>query len=147
VNLLTDTTNYFDDQTDQLQAEIEARPPSLPLPHKNDVFVALRPVEAEVGIYFREPSIDLDLPVYVVKWTLPPGETFSLEYEPNHAGSTHCSLRPIRYVELEAVLVDRENRRGEFYSHYSVSVSYTDLAAGFQWKSGRGSTLEEARRD
>lgn len=119
--------------TERIQAELDRRAPELRLPHKNDTFVALRPVEAEVGIYFKVPSIEFALPIHVVNWRIPPGETLCLDYEPDHSESTHCSLKPMRYHELEAILVGADCRMNESYSHYSVSVSYEDLASEFSW--------------
>lgn len=115
-----------------LKAEIARRPPGLRLPGKGSRFRALRDVDIEVCVNFRTGD-DSVVPIHIERVVVPRGEILRLDCEPDTSESTHCIVTPERYDQLESAFVDPKFRKDSDYSGYSLSVSYVQLDADFEW--------------
>jgi hypothetical protein len=118
-------------QKEKVEAEIARRPVGLRLPHRGFQFRTLRNVSVDIVVSLRINGTVT--PFEVKPFVVSEGELFQLDYEPPHATTTHCSLVPKRYDELEMSLVDPRTREIDGYSGYSIYISYIQLDKDFEW--------------
>ncbi len=116
-----------------LEGEIARRPAHVRLPHKGGRFRALRETHADLVTWMRLAHLEgMQLPIDVEACLVPAGEVLRLDYEPDPAKSTHCTLVPERYQELESRLVAARWRAEGDYSGYGLSIAYLSLDADFE---------------
>lgn len=125
--------SYFEHVDRRLKEDITSRPSNIRLPSKGSRFRALRDTVVDVVTYFRGGEEWLFLPMQIQRGAIPQEATIRLDYEPNPSESTHCSLVPEQYEELELILVDADLRNDPEYSGFNFSVSYLQLDKDFDW--------------
>jgi hypothetical protein len=125
--------SYFESVDRRLEEEIASRPVNLRLPRKGFRFRAVCDTVVDVVTYLRSGEGGLFLPIQIEQGTIPQGEVIRLDYEPVPSESTHCSLVPERYGELEMSFVGDKFREDPEYSGFSFSVSYLQLNKDFEW--------------
>jgi hypothetical protein len=130
---INELQSYFESVDRRLEEEIASRPVALRLPRKGCRFRALRDTVVDVVTYFRGGDDGLFIPIQIKQGTIPQEEVIRLDYEPVPSESTHCSLVPEQYGELEMSLVDAEFRKDPEYSGFNFSVSYLQLDKDFDW--------------
>jgi hypothetical protein len=127
------TTLEFKDEIDpDILAEVAKRPPTTRLPHCGNRFRALRDTDVDVQVMCSFPNGDR-FPTSIDKCALPKGEIVRLDYEPEPSRSTHCTLIPENYEELEGRCVDSKHRKDRDYAGYRIVLSYIELDKGFEW--------------
>lgn len=132
------TTLEFKDEIDpDILAEIAKRPPTTRLPHRGNRFRALRDIDVDVQVSCSFPNGD-QLPIGSDKCVLPKGEVVRLDYEPAPSRSTHCTVIPENYEELEARVVDSKHRKDRDYAGYRIFLSYIELDKDFEWLEAAG---------
>lgn len=125
--------SYFESVDRRLKEGIASRPSDVRLPSKGFCFRALHDTVVDVVTYFRGGEEGLFLPIQIEKGTIPQGVVIRLDYEPVPSESTHCSLVPEQYWELEMYMIDEKFRNDPEYSGYNFSVSYLQLDKDFDW--------------
>jgi hypothetical protein len=125
--------SYFESVDRQLKEEIASRPVNLRLPHRGFRFRAVCDTVVDVVTYLRGCEEGVFLPIEIRQGAIPRGEIIRLDYEPDLSESTHCSLIPERYEELERFFVKNKFRKEAEYSGFRFSVPYLQLDKDFEW--------------
>lgn len=124
----------FKDEVDpDLLDEIAKRPPGTRLPHRGGRFRTLADTEVGVWTLHSMPGQESPCPMFYEQHTLPKGQVVQLDYEPDPARSTHCTLIPEDRAGLEDRLVDSKGKKHRDYRGYQLQVSYIELDKNFQW--------------
>ncbi|MEN6451297.1 MAG: hypothetical protein ABFC96_12465 [Thermoguttaceae bacterium] len=129
----------FKDEVDpDLLEEIAKRPPKTRLPHRGGKFRSLADTEVGVWTLHWMPGQESPSPMFYEQHTLPKGQVVQLDYEPDPARSTHCTLMPEDRAGLEDRLVDSKDKKHRDYRGYQIQVSYIELDKNFEWLEALG---------
>ncbi len=79
------------------------------------------------------PGQESPSPMFSEQHTLPKGQVVHLDYEPDPAQSTDCTLIPEDRAGLEDQLVDSKDKKHRDYAGYQIQVSYIELDKNFEW--------------